>query len=42
LQVFSPDEAVEYVRHKIRERDSFNERVAREYGATLPEWTGKD
>jgi hypothetical protein len=42
LQVFSPDEAAEYVRHKIRERDSFNERVVKEHGSELPEWTGKD
>lgn len=42
VQIFSPDEAIEYVRHKIRERDSFNERVAGEYGGTLPQWAGKD
>lgn len=42
VQIFSPDEAVAYVRHRIRERDSFNERVASEHGGTLPAWTGKD
>lgn len=42
LQIFFPDEAVEYVRRKIHERDSFNEQVAREFGGKLPEWSGKD
>lgn len=42
MQIFSPDEAIEYLRHKIQERDSFNERVAREFGGRLPEWNGKD
>lgn len=42
VQIFSPDEAVEYVRHEIRERDSFNEQVAKEYGGELPAWMGRD
>jgi hypothetical protein len=42
LQILTPDEAVEYLRRKIQERDSFNDRVAREFGDKAPEWTGKD
>jgi hypothetical protein len=42
VRIFSPDEAVTFVRGKIRERDEFNARVAREFGGELPEWTGQD
>jgi hypothetical protein len=42
VRIFSPDEAVAFVRGKIRERDEFNARVAREFGGELPEWTGQD
>ena len=42
LTIFSPDEAVDFVRSKIKERDDFNMRVAKEFGGELPEWTGKD
>jgi len=40
--ILSPDEAVDFVRSKIRERDDFNARVAREFGGDLPPWTGQD
>lgn len=42
LQVLSPDEAVDFVRQKIRERDEFNERFVKEFGGKLPPWTGHD
>lgn len=42
VQIMSPDQAVIFVRSKIRERDEFNEQVAREIGGKLPSWTGKD
>lgn len=40
LQILSPEEAVAFVRKKIQERDEFNERVVKEFGGELPEWTG--
>lgn len=42
IKILSPEEAVEFVRSKIRERDDFNSRVAQETGHEMPEWTGKD
>lgn len=42
VRITSADEAVEFVRDKIKERDDFNRRVASECGGDLPEWTGKD
>lgn len=42
VKILTPEEAVEFVRNKIHERDEFNARVAQQIGADLPEWTGKD
>lgn len=42
LKVLSPDEAVDFVRSKIQERDNFNMRVVKEFGGEVPEWTGSD
>lgn len=42
VRVMSPDEAVDFVRDEIRDRDKFNERVLKEFGGELPPWTGKD
>jgi hypothetical protein len=42
VQILSPDEAVNYVRQKIRERDEFNARFVKECGGQLPPWAGKD
>ena len=42
VKILSPDEAVEFVKRKIMERDEFNIRVAKEFGRQLPEWTGID
>jgi hypothetical protein len=42
VQVLSPDEAVEFVRQKIRERDEFNVWFVKECGGDLPPWTGRD
>jgi len=42
VQILSPDEAVDCVRQKIRERDEFNVRFVKEFGGQLPHWTGHD
>lgn len=42
VQILSPDEAVDFVRQKIRERDEFNVRFVKEFGGELPPWTGCD
>jgi hypothetical protein len=42
VQILSPDEAVDFVRQKIRERDEFNIRFVKEFGGELPPWTGRD
>lgn len=42
VQILSPDEAVDFVRQKIRMRDEFNLRYVREFGGELPPWTGRD
>lgn len=42
VQILSPDEALAFVEGKIKERDEHNERIVREFGGTLPEWTGQD
>ena len=42
VRIFSDDEAVEFIRDKIRERDELNGRIARELGLPLPEWTARD
>jgi len=41
-QILSPDEAVAFVREKIRERDEFNVQFAKEFDGELPPWTGAD
>lgn len=42
VRILSADEAVDFVRSKIRERDEFNRQVVREFGGTLPDWTDVD
>ena len=42
IQILSAEEAVEFVRIKIRERDNFNRQVARKLGGPLPDWNGTD
>jgi hypothetical protein len=42
LKILSPEEAVDFVRSKIQERDNFNRRIVNEFGGELPEWTGRD
>ena len=42
VRILSPDEAVAFVRDKIRERDEFNTQFVKEFGGQLPTWTGKD
>jgi hypothetical protein len=42
VEITSPGEAVAFVNSKIRERDDWNKRVAKEFGGEVPPWTGKD
>ena len=42
VQILSPDEAVNFVRQKIQERDEFNARFVKEFGGELPSGTGRD
>lgn len=42
VQILSPDEAVEFVRQKIGERDDFNVQFVQEFGGELPPWNGHD
>ncbi len=42
LEILSPDEAIDFVRSKIQERDHFNIRVQKEIGGEVPDWTGSD
>jgi len=42
VKILSPDEAVDFVRQKIQERDEFNVRFVKEFGSELPPWTGHD
>ena len=42
VQILSPDEALSFVRQKIRERDEFNVKFKAKFGGCLPPWTGKD
>ncbi len=42
VKILSPDEAVDFVRQKIQERDEFNVWFVKEFGGELPPWTGRD
>ncbi len=42
IRILSAEEAVDFVRSKIRERDDFNRQVVWEFGGTLPDWTDAD
>jgi len=42
ITIYSPDEAVAFVRRKIAERDAENIQLVQEYGGELPAWTGRD
>jgi hypothetical protein len=42
VRILSADEAVDFVRAKILERDGFNRQVAPELGIALPDWTDMD
>ena len=42
VKLLSDTETVEFIRHKITERDNFNHLVAQETGKILPTWTGGD
>jgi hypothetical protein len=42
IRILSSDEAVDFVRLRIRERDDFNRRIVQEFGGGLPEWTDTD
>lgn len=42
VRILSADEAVDFVRSKIGERDDFNRQVVREFVGPLPDWTATD
>ncbi len=42
VEIKSPDEAVNFVREKIRERDKFNLLMASKLGVEIPYWSGSD
>ncbi len=42
IQILQPEEAVEFIRARIAERDSFNAQVAALTGAALPKWFRRD
>ena len=42
IRVMRPQEAVEYARVKVRERDERETRVCQALGVPLPEWLGRD
>ncbi len=42
VKILSPDEAVDFVRQKIQERDEFNVQFVKEFGGELPPWNGHD
>jgi hypothetical protein len=42
IQILSAEEAVDFVRVKIQERDEFNRQVVRQFGGQLPDWTRAD
>jgi hypothetical protein len=42
VRILTADEAVAFVREKLRERDDFNRQVIQEFGGQLPDWTCKD
>jgi hypothetical protein len=42
VRILSADEAVDFVRLKIRERDDFNRQWVQEFGGVLPVWTDWD
>lgn len=42
VQILSPNEAVDFVRQKICERDEFNIQLVKNSGGELPPWTGHD
>ncbi len=42
VQIYSPLEAVHFIRKKIKERDDLSKEYVREFGGSLPAWTGMD
>lgn len=42
VKILSPEEAVDFIRQKIKERDGFNAKFVEEFGGNLPPWTGQD
>lgn len=40
--IYRPEEAVQFIRSKVAERDEFNAQVAALTGQPAPEWTGQD
>lgn len=42
VKILSPEEAVDFIKQKIKERDDLNAQYVEEFGGTLPPWTGQD
>jgi hypothetical protein len=42
IRILRPEEAVEFIRGKIAQRDEFNAQVAALTGAAIPDWAGRD
>lgn len=42
IQIYSPLEAVHFIRRKIKERDDLSKEYVREFGGSLPAWVGMD
>jgi hypothetical protein len=42
IQILQPEEAVEFIRSRIAERDNFNAQFAAMTGMPLPKWFGRD
>lgn len=40
--IYSPTEAVDFIRKKIRERDEHNQKINEHTGKPVPEWAGCD
>jgi len=40
--IYRPEEAVQFIRSKVADRDEFNGQVAAQTGQPVPAWTGQD
>lgn len=42
VSIMNPQQAVDYIEGKIRDRDGMNKKIGEHTGQSLPEWTDKD